>query len=343
MLLLEGVLMFAQMLSSIRVFLITMFIMAGSMFALSSSAEAAIPGDVVTRPGQHAALTLNYPERFEKAAVKLDEQARVSLSKLKFRLGIEQMPGIDVWLISDLDDYFIWNDMPGRAPTWAIGLSLVNRQTVLVRHGLGPNRQLVDIHDTFDHELAHVAIDVARQGHHVPRWFNEGFASYHADEWTLERGEEVVRAAAISSLIPLKDLDRTFPDHAQVTSLAYAQSHHFTRFLAENYGEDVFGKLITRMRDHDEAFSVAFTMVTGDDFEVVELTWRTRLAENASPISNLADGTPLFFGASVLFLIAWLVRRRRKRERFEHLDDYLEGWDADPSRYQLPQYRTRRA
>ncbi len=332
--------MIARLLTSLRTLLLTLTILvSGALISTPSGAEAAIPDHVVTRPGQHAALTLNYPERFDKAAGQLDEQAVVSLSRLKYRLGIEQMPPIDVWLVSDLDDYFVWKELPGRAPTWAIGLSLVNRQTVLVRHGLGPNRQLVDIHDTFDHELAHVAIDVARQGHHVPRWFNEGFASYHADEWTLERGEEVVRAAATSSLIPLKELDRTFPDHAQVTSLAYAQSHHFTRFLAERYGEDVFGKLITRIREHDESFSVAFTMVTGDDFEVVELSWRTGLAENASPISNLADGTPLFFGASLLFLIAWLVRRRRTRERFEHLDDYLEGWDADPARYQLPQYR----
>lgn len=320
----------------------SMMVLATS-WSFVASAEAAIPPDVVERRGEKADVMLHYPERFEKGAKKLDEQAVVSLTKLQYRLGIEQMPRIDVWLVSDLDDYFIWNAYPGRAPEWAIGLSLVDRHTVLVRHGLGPNRQLVDIHDTFDHELAHVAIDVAREGHPVPRWFNEGFASYHAGEWTLERGEEVARAAATGSLIPFKELERTFPDHAQITSVAYAQSHHFIRFMAKRYGEDVFGKLIDRMREHGESFSVAFTMVTGDDFEVQESNWRSALTQNSSPLSNLADGTPLFFGASLLFLIAWFVRRRRTRKRFEHLDDYLEGWDADPSRYKLPHYHTQSA
>lgn len=297
---------------------------------------AQVPEDVVERDGARGQIVMHYPERFENAAQELDEQAIVSLSKLQYRLGIEHFDPIDVWLVSDLDDYFTWNSVPGRAPTWAIGLSLVNRKTVIVRHGLGPNRQIVDIHDTFDHELAHVAIDVARQGRHIPLWLNEGFASHHADEWTLERGEQVVRAAATSSLIPLKDLDQQFPDHAQVTSLAYAQSHHFVRFMAEQYGEDVFGKIISRVSQNDETFSVAFTMVTGDDFEVVEMDWRNNLAENASPISNLADGTVLFFGASLLFLLAWAKRRRRSKEKFERLDDGLEGWEYDPTRYRLP-------
>ncbi len=320
--------------------LLVIAVMLTSWLGFVGEGVAAVPEDVVNRPGQHASLQMHYPERFEKAAAQLDEQAVKSLTRLQYRLGLEEMPEVDVWLISDLDDYFEWNDIPGRAPKWAIGLSLVDRHTVLVRHGLGPNRQIVNIEDTFDHELAHVAIDVAREGHHVPRWFNEGFASYHAGEWTLERSEEVARAGATSDLIPFKDLDRTFPDHAQVTSLAYAQSHHFMQFLAKRYGEDVFGKLIHRIRENDESFSVAFSMVTGEDFEVQELNWRAALAENSSPFSNLADGTPLFFGASVLFLVAWFVRRRRRRKRFEHLDDYLEGWDADPSRYQLPQVYT---
>ena len=139
-----------------------------------TTAQAEVPADVVTRPGARGAVTMNYPSRFEPAAEQLDEQAIKSLSKLRYQLSLESIEGVDVWLVSNLDDYFTWKEVRGRAPEWAIGLSLVDRKTVLVRHGLGPNRQLVNIHDTFAHELAHVAIDVARQGRPVPRWFNEG-------------------------------------------------------------------------------------------------------------------------------------------------------------------------
>lgn len=312
-------------------------LMLAVMVLLPSTAAAAIPSDVTVRPGANGAVQMHYPKRFEKAANKLETQAIDSIARLEYRLGLEDMSGIDVYLVDDLDDYFTWNQIPSRAPQWAIGLSLVNRKTVLVRHGLGPNRQIVDIEKTFDHELAHVAIDVARQGNHVPLWFNEGFASFQADEWTLERGEEVARAAATGTLIPLKKLDRSFPDHQQTTSLAYAQSHHFVRYLADRYGEDVFADIMKEIRA-GETFSVAFTLTTGDDFEVMEKKWREALAEGSSPLSGLADGTILFFGASLLFLVAWAKRRRRSREKFERLDDGLEGWDYDPARYKLPGY-----
>lgn len=321
----------------LRQWLVAMLASVVVTFAALSPAVAAVPGDVIERPGADGAVTLHYPDRFEPVMDDFEDQAVVSLSKLRYRLGLDEIRDVDVWLVSRLDDYFEWNEVPGRAPEWAIGLSLVDRKTVLVRHGLGPDRQIVNIEQTFDHELAHVAIDVARQGNHVPRWFNEGFASWHAGEWTLERSEMVARAAASSTLIPLKKLDRTFPDHHQSTSLAYAQSHHFVNRMAEDYGEDVFGKILSRIR-RGETFSVAFTMVTGDDFEAAELDWRTGLAANSSAISNLADGTIMFFGAGVLFLLAWAKRRRRSREKFERLDDHVEGWDYDPMRYRLPGY-----
>ena len=310
-----------------------------ALFLLCASApllHAELPSDVVSRQSASGELTLHYPARFAPAVAKLDARSPGTLRNLKVRLGLAQMPHVDLWLLHRLDDYFLWTGQPVGAPPWAIGLSLTDRQTVLVRHGLGPDRQLVDIEKTFDHELAHVAIDVARQGAPIPRWFNEGFASFHADEWTLERGELVARMGASDKLIPFRTLEATFPSHNEVTSLAYAQSHHFVRYLAERYGEAVFGKILDRVRER-ESFSVAFTMVTGDDFEYVEQSWRTRLAHGTSALSILADGTLLFFGASLLFLLAWAVRRRRTRQKFDHLDDDLDGWTYDPERYKMPQ------
>ena len=208
----------------------------------SSTALAAPPSDVVTRSGAGGAITLNYPERFAPAAKEIEQRARIALPVLASRLGVEGFPVIDVWLVSDLDDYFEWNGIPSRAPEWAVGLSLTDRHTVLVRHGLGPNRAPVDIEKTFDHELAHVAIDVARAGHHVPLWLNEGFASWSAKEWTLERSELVARSAASSQLIALENLESQFPPHHATTSLAYAQSHHLVNALAQEYGNDVLDR-----------------------------------------------------------------------------------------------------
>ncbi len=306
----------------------------------ATGATAAVPSDVVSRPAAGGSIMLHYPERFEPAAEQIEQRARIQLPVLASRLGVDAFPVIDVWLISDLDEFFEWNEVPSRAPEWAIGLSLTNRHTVLVRHGLGPDRTVVDIEKTFDHELAHVAIDVARRGHHVPLWLNEGFASWSAGEWTLERSELVARSAASNQLIPLENLESQFPPHHATTSLAYAQSHHLVNALATEYGNDVFARILDHIRA-GETFSVAFTLVTNDDLGMFERRWRADLTEGSSPLSALASGEIFFFGASILFVVAWAVRRRKSRRKFEHLDDGLEGWDYDPDEYSVPGYPSR--
>ena len=312
----------------------------------AAPAQAALPSDVVTRQSDSSPLVWHYPKRFEPAIERLMPRAQRSMDSLSERLALPKVERIDIWLISDLDHYYDWNELPSRAPEWAVGLSLVNKRTILVKHGVGKDGALVDLNKTLDHELAHVAVDLARQGHHLPLWFNEGFAQWHAQEWTLESGELVARSAGSRVLLPMESLDRSFPDHQNTTSLAYAQSHHFVRHLVHLYGEQIWPKIMTSVRD-GETFSVAFSLATGDDFENVQRRWFMALTQNSSPLSVFADGTLLFFGASVLFVVAWGVRRRRARRKFETLDDGIEAWSEpwsyDPSRYPLPEYGSKPA
>lgn len=325
------------MLSRITLYLTALIISLSALAFAPTQAQAAIPQDVITRQDPGSALVWHYPRRFEPAVQKLRPKAELSMKHLEQRLALPKAEKIDIWLISKLDHYYEWQDVPSRAPEWAVGLSLVNKRTVLIKHGVSKDGQLVDLDKTLDHELAHVAVDLARQGHHLPLWFNEGFAQWHANEWTLESGELVARSAASKVLPPLSQLDRAFPDHQNNTSIAYAQSHHFIRHLVDRYGESLLPDVMRRVRA-GESFSVAFTMVTGDDFENVESRWMQGLAQNSSALSVFADGTMLFFGASLLFLVTWAVRRRRSRRKFETLDDDLEDWGYDPQRYPLPQY-----
>lgn len=309
------------------------------LFAMcfSSVAMAAVPDNVVERKSADGALRWHYPSRFAPSMPKLEATGKKSVQRLKTTLGWQANQTVDVWVLSDLNDYFRWHDMPTKAPEWAVGLSLVGRRTVLLLNNTGKDGKLVNVPQTFEHELAHVAIDMARGKYRVPLWFNEGFAQYHANEWTLENSELVARSAASGVLIPFENIDKSFPPHHNTTSLAYAQSHHFIRDLVNRYGQDVFARILTLIRT-GETFSVAFSMVTGDDFEKRELQWRQHLSKNSSALSVFADGNLLFFGASLLFIVAWGVRRRRSKLKFDHLDDDLDAMQYDTSRYPLPGY-----
>lgn len=327
--------------------LLFFFILASFLTALLtvsgvSSASAQLSNnspdrDIVSVTAVDDSLQFHYPRRFKPAAEILETQGPALFHTLEKELGIEHFPTVDVWLLPKLDLFYTINEIPGNAPPWAVGLSFTKKRTILVMHGIGPNREPVDTLKTFSHELAHVAIDEASGDYRVPRWFNEGFAVMHADEWGVERSEMLSRAATTGMLIPFESLTDTFPDHHNIVSVAYAQSFHFVRFLKHRFGDDLFADLMKRVRN-GENFYQALETQTGMPFHTIETQWRDQLVQGNSLWSILSDENIVFFGAALLFLVAWVVRRNQKRKKLKEMsdNDLPEPWDYDDAHYPLP-------
>lgn len=297
----------------------------------------ALPAGIVSHVSEEASLKFHYPARFAPMVKQIDRDGAVLFHDLERTLGIESFPMVDVWILPRLDLYFEYHDLDYRPPRWAVGLSLGNQRTVLVQHGVAQGGEPVDVPRTFAHELAHVAMDEASGPYRVPRWLNEGFAVMHADEWSPERSDILSRAAAANTLIPFERLTNTFPPHHQSASLAYAQSYHFVRHLQGTFGEDVFAKILVGVRA-GAPFPDAFYGATGQALWKVETQWREELTANSSIWAIFYDETVILFGATLLFLVAYFLRRIRKRRREASMMDEedLQGWDYDPERYPLP-------
>jgi hypothetical protein len=308
---------------------------ASAQVAPQGSSGPTIPEQVVTKLSRDGALRYHFPVYYADGVARLEPLGEQSVRALRRELGLEGGQIIDVWLTERLDDYFVWHHQPSAAPSWAVGLSLTNRRTVLLRQALGQGGTVEELRRTFKHELAHVAIDEARSGGFVPRWLHEGYAQHHAQEWTLERGEQVSRMAASGQLIPLRYLETSFPSHQDAVSLAYSQSLHFVRHLTRLYGEDVFGRALALVRQ-GVPFHVAMAQVTGQTMEELEAQWRRGLTERTTPWSNLADGSFLLVPGVLLFLYGWRRRRSERADKFARLDDGVGQWGYDPQRYKLP-------
>lgn len=307
----------------------------------ASTASAAVPPEVISRPVEGTSLQVHYPARYVRAVDEVAGRGPTTTAALARRLGMETFPRVDVWFVHRLDDFYRWHELPGRPPEWAVGLSLSGQRTVLLRMSVVPGGEGLELVRTFDHELAHVALDLASGGYFVPRWFHEGFALEHAREWSAERADMVARAGATSTLIPLQNLTRSFPPHHTSASLAYAQSQHFVRWIEAYYGQEVWPNTMRLVRT-GVPFDEALRQVTGKSGPELEGLWRARLAERTSAASMFVNGEYLFFGAVVLFGVAWFKRRRRTRRIWERLDTGLDGWDYDPAHYPLPGVPARR-
>lgn len=304
---------------------------------VAAPAMADIPADQMTQTSApDGSLQFHHLEQYDKAIETLRREGPEVFHRIESSLGIADFPTIDVWVLPRVVDYFELHDSPNRAPDWAVGLSFSDRHTVIV--AAGGERPPIEVMRTFAHELAHVGVDVAREGHFVPRWFNEGFATRMAQEWTPERSEKLSRAAAAGNLTPFSQLTRSFPAHQQSASMAYDQSFHFVRWLQSKYGGDLWARVFDRVRQ-GEGFEAALAEETGSPLSGLERRWKTNLEESTTVWSILREDTVIFFGAGILFLITYVVVRRRRREKLESMMDDSDSdarWDYDESRYPLP-------
>lgn len=280
-------------------------------------------------------LEFHYPERFEPAAAKLKAIAAHSVLRAEDSLGLDDLGKVEVWIVPEVSDYFEVTGTPGNPPKWAVGLSLTDRGVIVVVNGTGQGGGLVELDKTFEHELAHVAIDRARQGHHVPRWFNEGYALLHADEWNPERADVFGRAASAGSLKSFSDIERNFPEHSASAGLAYAQSLQFLMYVERVAGRDVIVRIMDGVRA-GKPFDEAFKSAVGKSLALTEATWRQQAESQMSGWSILNDGTWGLFGAAILFIVTWLVVRRRRKVRFSAMREEEGEWDYDESRYPMP-------
>jgi hypothetical protein len=103
----------------------------------------------------------------------------------------------------------------------------------------------------------------------------------------------------------------------------------------------VYAKVLKRVRA-GEPFSKSFRNVTDDSLVVAEARWFQQLKSGSTMWSMFNDGALVFFGASILFLVAWWLRRNRNARKLVSMDtDNSKHWDYDESAYPLPGERLR--
>jgi hypothetical protein len=210
---------------------------------------------------------------------------------------------------------------PGRgAPPWAIGVAYPDLGIISVATRRGAN--LVDPAATLRHELAHIALGTAL-GQRAPHWLHEGFAYQHSAEWSWERTETLAGMAWFNGIIPIDQLDHSFPREEIPAHRAYAESYDFVGYLSrrgrwEDKEDDgdrfAFRRFLTAVgqgTNIDDAAQKNFGKPIAQLFE----EWRDDLSKRymLAPIGLL--GLALWILCALLLALAWLRKRRHNRRR----------------------------
>jgi hypothetical protein len=198
-------------------------------------------------------------------------------------------------------------------PRYAVGVAYAPLHLVLVSLREPKTADATDLREVLKHELVHVALYDATQGHHVPLWFNEGLAVYASGESSLLRTRTLWDATLSKTILPLEDLDRGFPEENQQVSIAYAESADFVRFLLRDEDRARFGSLIERVRK-GSPFDRALSDAYGDNVRKLEYQWREELDKRFSFWPVLTGSSMLWAGIMGVLVIAYVRRRRKAKE-----------------------------
>src|SRR5262249_48250031 len=137
----------------------------------------------------------------------------------------DTFPGLprprDHVLIAIAPDLAHFRDWAGPgAPEWGAALAFPESHRVVIR-GREAASDAADPLQVLRHELAHLALH-EYLGDLPPRWFDEGYASYAAREWTRGDAFAAYLALAVRGLPRLDQLDDAFSGGASRAQSAYA-------------------------------------------------------------------------------------------------------------------------
>lgn len=248
-------------------------------------------------------------------------EARLARSFAEAAVANDSFPGLPrpsapvlILVAPDEDTFRDW--VGAGAPEWGDAIAFPAQQRIVMR-GQDASASGGDPRVTLRHEIAHLAIHEAL-GATVPRWFDEGYASFAAGEW----GRDEVLATSFGLVwrgVPtLAGLDSGFFEGAERAQRSYALAHRAVAELAGLDRERGLSLLFGYWRS-EGSFERALRRAHGMSSLDFERYWKSRIRRQYGALALAADLTVLSLFLTILLGPMWWQRRQRMRRRLESM------------------------
>ena len=201
-------------------------------------------------------------------------------------------------------------------PEWGSAVAFPSESRIVMQ-GRRSGSRAGDPFEVLRHELAHLALHETL-GDLTPRWFDEGYASYAAREWSREDALRANVALAVRGTPTLDDLEHWFDGGASRAEAAYALAYRAVAEMAELDQERGLSVLVAewaRTRRLDPALRNAY----GITLAGFEKRWRDRTRRRYGGLAVLADVTVASMLVFLIVLPLYIARRQRDRRRMAAL------------------------
>ncbi len=251
------------------------------------------------------------PSAHERVAPLIRDAEEIK-ARLTDELGQPVLSSVEVRIARTPEEMATLAPLEAPPPPYGSGVAYLQLHLVLLTLQAPQSNEGVDLDEVFRHELTHVALEDAVAGRHVPRWFNEGLAIYESQENPWMRMKSLGDATLSGTLLPLADIDRSFPDSGYEVSVAYAESADFVRFMMRRADHERFARMIERVRG-GQAFDRAVADAYSSDLHKLEFQWKEELSKRFTYLPALTGGSLIWVLVIGALVYGYVKKRRRAK------------------------------
>ncbi len=298
-------------------------LLALALLVVAVAPARAVP--LTPLPGGDRIVT-SYEPGLEGPARELQTTAEETLARIAEDLPDLPLPRVvHLQLVRDASSLASVAPDHRGAPPYAVGVTYPDLGVVTVAMRRGA--ELVDPRATLDHELGHVALGAAL-GDRAPHWLHEGFAYQHSAEWSMARSETLAGMVWMRGIIPIEQLDRSFPAEESPAQRAYAESYDFVNYLSrrgrwEDPADDgdrwPFRRFLREL-GHGTALDDAAKHQYGKNIHELFEEWREDVRERYIMAPAAIIGVVAWALVGLLLVLAWKRKRKLNRIRIAQWD-----------------------
>ena len=221
----------------------------------------------------------------------------------------------------------------GAIPEWGAGVANPQAGWIVIPGYTGGRATNSDMRRVLRHELAHIALHRYLEPARIPRWFNEGYATWAAGELDVEAGWRLRIAFATGKAPPLDSLELDWPTATPDARVAYLISASVVEYLVRESGVPALTVFMQRWRA-TQSLETALGQTYHISLDQLETYWRKDVKSRYGWFAVLTQTAVFMTAASFILLILFAIRRRRDRKKLAllqatELPDQPAFWDEN--------------
>jgi hypothetical protein len=260
------------------------------------------------------------PERIDRGrftAVFFPDDRVLATSLLDGAVKTDTFPGLprprDRVLVEIAPDRRRFREWIGPgAPEWGAAITFPDQRRIVMQ-GRASGSDAGDPREVLRHEIAHLALHESL-GDLPPRWFDEGYASFAAREWTREDALAANLALALRGTPTFDELDRQFAGGATTAQNAYALAYRAVVELASIDTTAGLSRFFNSWRT-TESLDAALRSEFGLTLASYELRWRQNTRRRYGVLALFGDVALAGVVLIVIVLPLYIARRQRDKRR----------------------------